>query len=182
MKRMVKDIEDAKSESGGTGALKQMKTGGKGRIRRQGSDGGRDGLIGGDGKVLSNGHGHGHGQEHEHEHLSSVAAPLGSSPVARLESTTVLIDTVLTTTPAATTTNIAPDSIFQNIDDTLDIFDIPIPEFPKSRRPHDNDHDHVDGSSDPGTTPSGLITDSPYSPPPGLPPVGVRRLSEARDY
>ena len=51
-----------------------MSTDGKGRIRRQGSDGGRDGFIGGDGKVLSEGHGLEHGQEHEHE--SSAAAPL----------------------------------------------------------------------------------------------------------
>ena len=74
VKRMVKRIEDAKSESGGAGELEQMKTGGKGRIRRQSSDGGRHGFIGGDGKVLSDGHGH--------EHGSSVASPLGSSPLA----------------------------------------------------------------------------------------------------
>ena len=46
VKRMAKYIEDAKSGSGGTGALEQITTGGKARIWRQGIDGGRDGLIG----------------------------------------------------------------------------------------------------------------------------------------
>ena len=101
----------AKSESGGTEELEQMKTGGKERIGRQGIDGGRDGRIGGDGKVCCCGHGHGHGQEHGHEHLSSVAAQLDSSSMARIKSTTVLIDTGLTTTTTTTTNNDRPNYI-----------------------------------------------------------------------
>ena len=57
----------------------------KGQIIETVGNGGQDGPIGGDGKVLSFGnghlsfgHGHRHGQEHECAHLSSVAAPLGA--------------------------------------------------------------------------------------------------------
>ena len=75
------------------------------------NDGGRDGLVGGDRKVLSVGHGHGQ----EREQNSSVASPIGSSPIACIESTMILNDVVLTTT----TTNIALDSIPHNIDDAL---------------------------------------------------------------
>ena len=123
-------------------------------------------------------YGHGHGQEHEHEHKSSVASPIGSSPIARTESTTILNDTVVTTTTTTTTTttNIALDFQPHNIDDAL--FDIPTPEFHESRRPqphahgHNHDHDHTINLE---------LTDAPYSPSTGFATGGSKLASERSD-
>ena len=137
--------------------------------------GGRDGLIGENGRSVGNkglvdGHGHGHEQNHEHAHscLSSVAAPRGSSPVVHSHE-----NAVLTTTPTTTntTTNIAHNPT-AHIDHNIDALDMPIPDLLISRRPHDDDqdHDHIDGTIEP----SSLMHPTRSSP--GLPPVGDSRL------
>ena len=84
---------------------------------------------------MGHGHGHGHGQQVERAHLSSVAAPLGTSPEASHEYV------VLTATPT-TTKNNALDSITHLIDNTFDTLDIPMPDSPIFRRPHGHDHDY----------------------------------------
>ena len=65
----------AMSESGGKGELDKSKTVGKERSKREVTDGGRDGLIGGDGSVW--GHGHGRGQEH-HRNCFIITSGIGS--------------------------------------------------------------------------------------------------------
>ena len=121
----------AKSGSSGIAALDQSKTVGKGRIIAAAESGGRDGLIGGDGKGLVDkglidGHEHGHEQEHEHAHsrLSSVGAPRGSSPVVHSHE-----NADLTTTPTTTKTNthIAHNPT-SHIDNNIDTLAIPIPD------------------------------------------------------
>ena len=101
--------------SGGKGALEQIKTGGKGRMIDAVMSGGRDGLIGGVKGCLGypgHGHGQGHVQARERAHLSSVAAPLGTSPEACHDYAG------LKTTPTTTTNNNVLDSM-SHIDNTL---------------------------------------------------------------
>ena len=90
-----------------------------------------------------------YGQELERAHSSSEAAPLGTSPEARRHE--YAGSTTTPTTPTPPTNNNALDSI-PHIDNTLDVFDIPIPDVLILRHPHlsrrshehDHDHDHIE--------------------------------------
>ena len=83
----------SRSGSGGEGELDKSKTVVKGWSKREVIDGGRDGLIGGDGNVIW------HGREHGHGHHRKDCSPHCSSPsVASTHLNTVPLSVILTTT------------------------------------------------------------------------------------